>query len=456
MFRSIKNIGKNESKRYIEVDELVSTIEKVLNGEKSLEQVDFQNEKLNTMIRRLLEKQNEDKKNFLMEINSVVKSIIKMDKVREIMMNVSKQNEVTNEIYDYSKELTSSISDTEKLVLKVDEMVIDSKDISEQGRIKIRETIEFVRKSYEHIYEFKNQMIKVEEHTAHITNLLNMVREISDQTKLLALNATIEAARAGENGRGFNVVANEVKKLSDNTQNALLQVEGSIKELQDSVSTSLESIITTTGQLDQGVQLVGDAEKAIDLIDETIEGVKQSIQGVTHNTQEQTNSMATLMNHLEDIVVGIKDIERDSRSTAEDIYRLSSQTQGIRGRLSNQVEGIKEGDYIELFKVDHLLWKWKIYNMLLGFEKVDAKQAGDYKNCKLGKWYYSQSGSLNQNTYFKQIEEPHQKIHNLAKQATEYYRNQDIKNVENILVEMENVSTEIIQLLDRLKKAEFK
>ena len=91
--------------------------------------------------------------------------------------------------------------------------------------------------------------------------------------------------------------------------------------------------------------------------------------------------------------------------------------------------------------------------MLLGFEKVDPKQAQDYNNCKLGKWYYSQSGDVSQNTYFKQIEAPHKKLHELAKKATDYYKEQNEKAVENALLEMEEQSTVIIQLLDNLKKA---
>ena len=181
-------------------------------------------------------------------------------------------------------------------------------------------------------------MLEVQEQTEHITRLLNMVKQISDQTKLLALNATIEAARAGENGKGFNVVAKEVKQLSDNTQDVLVEVEGSIKQLHQSVFTSLENITTITKQLDQGVELVEDAGKAIDFIDTTIESVKDSITGVTDNTQEQTSAMGVLMQNLHQIVKGIAEIEKDSRGTAEDIYKLSNKVQSVRMRLSNEVK----------------------------------------------------------------------------------------------------------------------
>jgi len=452
MFKNIKYIGKDENKKYIEIDELVSTIEEVLNGEKSVEAVDFGVEKLNKTIKALLKKEDKEKNNFLTEINSTLGSITKLDKLREVIMNVSKQNEASNEIYAYSEELTSSISDIKELTLRVEEIISESKDISSKGHIKIKDTIEFVRNSCEHIYEFKNQMIKVQEHTQHITSLLNMVKEISSQTKLLALNATIEAARAGEHGKGFNVVANEVKKLSDSSQSALSKVEESINELQESVATSMGSIIATTDQLDQGMKLVGDAENAIDLIDQAIQSINDSIQGVTTNTQEQTSAMETLMHNLEQIVVGIGEIERDSRYTAEDIYKLSNQIQVARENAYSSVNEIGDKEKIDIFKVDHLLWKWKIYNMLLGFEKVDKNHAEAYRACKLGKWYYNQGAHLTGNSYFKQLETPHKKIHELAKKAVEYYEKQDIRSAEKMFMEMETVSKEIIQLLDYLKR----
>ena len=145
------------------------------------------------------------------------------------------------------------------------------------------------------------------------------------------------------------------------------------------------------------------------------------------------------------------EIEKNSKHTASNIFALSNQLQSSRVNLSNDVKDLNLKEQVELFKVDHLLWKWRIYNMLLGFEKVDINQAQDYHNCRLGKWYYSAPSELSNNTYFKQIEKPHQKLHQLAKTATEYYQKQDITNSEKALAEMELISQEIIQLLDKLK-----
>ncbi|MBE6023869.1 MAG: hypothetical protein E7231_11690 [Cellulosilyticum sp.] len=448
MFKRKKYV---DEKKYVEVNELISIMRKVFNGECSLEEVDFQAEELNVFFRELLEKEDKKKKDTLIDINSSLEMITKMDRLREVITNACRQNEEANSIYAYSEELTKSILDIEELIVNVEEMIIESKNISNQERNKTREVIEFVRESCENIYGLRDQILKVQGHTKHITTILNMVREISDQTKLLALNATIEAARAGENGKGFNVVANEVKKLSDNTQTALAEVEGSIQELQQSVCTSLESITVTSKQLDEGIQLIEETEKAMDLMVETVENVNSSICGVTDKTKEQASSMETLMKSLEEIVLGIEQIEKGSRHTAEDIYNLSNKMQKTRGDLYNEVKVLGKEDKLDVFKVDHLVWKWKVYNMLLGLEEININQAADYKGCRLGKWYYDETNELRQNIGFKKIEQFHIKLHKLATQAIEYHNKGDRMSAEEALLEMEETSHEIIKLLDGLK-----
>ncbi|MBQ1274976.1 MAG: CZB domain-containing protein [Cellulosilyticum sp.] len=452
MLRILKKADSAKNKEYIEVDQVTSIIENILNGTMTIEQVDFNNARVNELFKTLLMKYESEQREFLLGFNTTLESLTKMDKLREVITNVKKQNEMTNAIYLFGKKLNTSIADIEELVLNTDKITGKGKEISIQSREKIKDTIEFVKYSCDQVHDFKDQMIKVQEHTNDITTLLNMISQIADQTKLLALNATIEAARAGEHGRGFNIVANEVKQLSDHTQNVLLQVEASISELHKSVFDALEGITSITGDLNKGRILVEEAEKNVDLINATIDEVKESIEGVTHNTKEQTSSMEKLIARLEESVEGIAKIEVSSRNTAEDIYKLSNEVQSTRVQIASGAKNIAFKDQVELFRVDHLLWKWKIYNMLLDFEKVDVNQAADYHNCRLGKWYYQQQGEVTQSMSFKKIEAPHKHMHNLAKIATECYKGQDIAGSEKALAQMEETSQEIINLLEQLKK----
>lgn len=453
MFNTIRKRNKPIQSHSISIDELNVLLEQILNGEQSIEDVDFKDEKLNILLKTLLKQQSNTKRTVLLNMNSTLANITKLNKLKAIISNINHQNIMTNKIYNFSEDLSSSISDIERLVIDVEKKVIEGQEISSEGHLKIQNTINSVRQSCEQVYDFKNQMFEVQKHTEHITNLLNMIHQIADQTKLLALNATIEAARAGENGKGFNVVAHEVKQLSDTTQNVLSQVENSIQKLSQSVSYSLDSISSITNNLDQDVVLVEEAGNSITLISKTITQIKDSVNGVTNNTQIQSASMNTLTQSLSDIIKGIQTIEKETYYTAEHLYALSKDMQSQRIALSNATSGLDIKDQIELFKVDHLLWKWRIYNMLLGFENVDPKQAQDYHNCKLGQWYYASNDSLMHNPYFKQIEQPHLRLHKLAQQATLYYQQNDPLNSEKMLFEMEDASQEILHLLDQLKKS---
>lgn len=113
-------------------------------------------------------------------------------------------------------------------------------------------------------------------------------------------------------------------------------------------------------------------------------------------------------------------------------------------RLSNK-------DIIEVAKTDHLLWKWKVYNMLLGLETPDLEQVSSHETCRLGKWYYGNiSAQFKDLPAFKQLEEPHQAVHQYAKQAVQYYIEGDVTGAEKAFEHLHKASDTVISLLSKL------
>jgi methyl-accepting chemotaxis protein len=443
------SVFKKNNNKYIEVDALVNSLEAIFKGEKTIEELDCPDDRLLEILVTLCTSFKKNQREYLMTLNNILESVTTLDKLRDNLKKVTYQNDRVHNIYAYSQELTSAIADINNTIGSIDEVVMGSKANSDKGHQKVKETIGFVKKSCNDLHTFKDQMNKVQEHTKYITSVLNLVKDISDQTKLLALNATIEAARAGENGKGFNVVANEVKKLSDNTQNALLDVEKSIEGLEESVQSCFNSVTSITEQLDEGMGLVQDTEMTIDVMANAIENINQAMQGVTENTKEQSNAMTTLMNDLEEMVRDMMEIESDTRLTAEDIYKISNKIQDTRNKVYQSTYKMENKDRIATFKVDHLLWKWRVYNMLLGFEKVDSKQAEDYHGCRLGKWYYDEI-RVKHDALLEKLEAPHKRVHELAKEAVEYYKAGEIRKAEEMLEKMDVASKEIVSFLTQL------
>lgn len=270
---------------------------------------------------------------------------------------------------------------------------------------------------------------------------------------MLALNAAIEAARAEEQGRGFAVVADEVKKLSEHTKNSVLDIQKNIFELQKDIDSSVQKINETSHQLDSGKQLVDTSLKSINLIDNSIDSVNETIMQVAANTEEQTAVTQSFTNSIIDLTEHADYINNSCGSIGKIIYGLSKRIESFRAEVVENRSCLTDVDMIDIYMTDHLLWRWKVYNMLLGNEKVDTNVVGDYKQCRLGKWYYGiECDKFRDNKTFIELEEPHIELHKLAKDAVISYERKDIRSAEQCLEKMDMCSRQVFDIMKELKK----
>ena len=125
----------------------------------------------------------------------------------------------------------------------------------------------------------KEDMAQLNEHAQAITRIMNVISDIADQTNLLALNAAIEAARAGEAGRGFAVVADEVRKLAEKTMASTQDVGNAITAIQESTSKSMDAVDAAVDQIGQATELASDSGRALEDIVATVEATADLIGG---------------------------------------------------------------------------------------------------------------------------------------------------------------------------------
>lgn len=228
-----------------------------------------------------------------------------------------------------------------------------------------------------------------------ISSIVQLIHEIADQTNLLALNAAIEAARAGESGRGFAVVADEVRKLAERTAKATKDIEGLVVGVRSNSSA---------------------AKDAMDILSRSADDYSQRGNKAT----ESMNQLVALSRKMELVIAG---------------------------------SALKS--FIEVAKVDHLVFKFRIYMGLFGLGDASPSNIASHSACRLGKWYYEGEGNacFNQLSGYRELEEPHIAVHQHGVSAAQAKLHGDMAGMLHSVADMESASLQVINCLDRMAES---
>ncbi len=163
--------------------------------------------------------------------------------------------------------------------------------------------------------------------------MVSVIASISEQTNLLALNAAIEAARAGEQGRGFAVVADEVRTLAQRTADSTKEISDVIKGIQDSTNESFNQMQLCVDEVNGGVDLSTQAGESLNKILSQISHVSELINQVTTATEQQTTTIGDVSTKVNDIAELANQSKLDAQSNMASIEQLSQSSSQLAAEL---------------------------------------------------------------------------------------------------------------------------
>lgn len=390
-------------------------------------------------------------KRYLFDMSEIVDSVTELETTRELIVGMDVLISESRSVTSAAEEVSTSLVQMAGNAVGVSESTDKAVYAAEASQKVINEALEEIEQVGRVFVQVEAQTTQLNAEIVQTHEVVNVIRAITDQTNLLALNASIEAARAGENGKGFAVVAEEVRRLAEHTKEQTAQITGNMNSLQQVSQRVNEQMASTSVLVEKSVKGAVLANDALESITETMKDINHSTKLIATMTQEQTTAVMEIANHnsfILELGIGSQEI---AQKTGEIMFSLSKQMDDYRLSFLDTNMQFTTKDIIRIAKTDHLLWKWRVYNVLLGIEKINPNDVSSHHDCQLGSWYFNEApAGIRTTPAFAKLDNPHQEVHQLAKLTIEQYNNGYLDKAIESFRELDQASHNVIELLTEL------
>lgn len=284
-----------------------------------------------------------------------------------------------------------------------------------------------------------------------IGEFLSVIESIANQTNLLALNATIEAARAGEAGKGFAVVANEVKSLATQAAKATEDIAQRIDALKAGMLTTQDSISVSRKAVDRGQETITSANERMQSVGSRIAGVSSRMQEISAILQQQKEASQEIARSI----TGVADLAVENEAQ---LKNMSDALQASNDRFSsdarNWFNAESNRSLCEMAKIDHVMFKKRVVDTIIGHDKWSAADVPDHHQCRLGKWYEAiDNANIRAHPAYKALAAPHARVHAAAHEALQAHAAGDPNTASARLTDLNTASQQVIDALNDLSHA---
>ncbi len=385
--------------------------------------------------------------------NSIFRVMVTLtDKSNNTFKNANEQATQSVSIATAVEEMSQTITDVAQNASNASETSITAEQNAREGQAVADNAIENINIMHQSTADLSVTIESLNTKAKDIESIVTVINDIADQTNLLALNAAIEAARAGEQGRGFAVVADEVRKLAERTIKATAEITGMVSSIQSEAVQTTESVTKATDESRKVYDYVDQIGSALISITDSVDAVKGQITQIATAVEEQSataeeiasnaEGSSTLAKKTEDLSSGMLDSIESLRDASILLSRL---TRGIRTTGHKDVS-------LEIGITDAMTTMSIFRAHVEDVKHIDVSRISDPTTSKLGRWIYAEGkeffGHL---PVYSSVISTHEEIHAIAAKSIKAKDEGNKSLALELLEQMDRKVDEMIELLKSMR-----
>ncbi len=433
------------------------------------------------------------------QAESITKTAISAEQMQRAIEGVARgAQEQANEVVRLS-ETTSRISAAvQKVAANAQasaEGAHEAASVAREGSSKVEANVRAMEAIKDMVGATAGKVRRMGERSERIGAIVETIDDIAAQTNLLALNAAIEAARAGEHGKGFAVVADEVRKLAERTGAATKEIADLIGEVEQAIAEAvsamdesarevearvaqaleagqaLESILETSQRVSDQVEAIALAARQMEQSSSELVGAVDAVSAIVEENTAATEQMSAGYAEIARAIESIASVSEENSASVEEVSAAAEEVSAQVEEVSAAAESLTAiaraliamvsefklpGEttlhrQAAIFREDHLRRASRLNAMLEGRVRLSSREGGDHRHCNLGAWYYGTGQQeYGHHPAFRALEDPHAQLHKRAREAISAWESGDRAGAERAVEDVERLTADLVDLLDEM------